>query len=364
MVCGKYEVAMLLPSSQVQGRHLLGISLQFSLLVSFICLMLIFFFHETVFESLNFSGLDGWIYLMPPALLFTGFFVAMGYYSNRYQHYDRMAKSKLIQALIVVTLNIGLGIMGAGVEGLLIGNFAGLFTASFYLLYLYRKELTLRVLLWGRSKTLLVKRYKDYPLLNASGGLLDGITVAMPIFFLTHYYPESIAGYFALVFRVANAPLSFISTSVSQVNLRKIVSLVNSAKPVQPYILKLTIALCALALIPSLVLMIVAPVLFEIIFGEEWREAGRYAQILMPAIAVRFVASTLSSTLGATKNNHLGLIWKVTAFLVSFTVFAILAPHSEPIQLLKYVVVMDVILYLFYYWLIWKAAGKPRNLIK
>ncbi len=361
IVCGKYEVAMLLPRSQVQGRHLLGVSLQFSFVVSVTSLILIILLKDDLLKALGVSELGRWVYLAPIALFLTGFFLAMGYFSNRYQHYNRMAKSKLIQSLIAVTLNIGLGVMGFGFEGLLLGNLAGLSLASLYLFYLYKRELTSHALLWGKSKALLVKRYIDYPLLNASGGLLDGVTLAMPIFFLTHFYPESIVGYFSLVTRVANSPLSFISSSVSQVNLKKIVNLVNSGMPVRPYLLKLTIILCLVAIAPSILFMLIAPELFARIFGSEWREAGVYVQILMPAIAVRFVASTLSSTLGATKNNHLGFLWKIAAFIITILVYSLFAPKVQPVQLFKYVVIMDVMLYFFYYWLIWKAAGLPRN---
>jgi len=58
-------------------------------------------------------------------------------------------------------------------------------------------------------------------------------------------------------------------------------------------------------------------------------------QILIPAMAVKFVASTLSSTLGATQNNHLGMIWKLTSFITSLSVFAWFAPKGNAILFLR-----------------------------
>ncbi|MBT3665955.1 MAG: hypothetical protein HN548_00620 [Opitutae bacterium] len=78
-------------------------------------------------------------------------------------------------------------------------------------------------------------------------------------------------------------------------------------------------------------------------------------------MAVRFVASTLATMIPATHNNRLGAIWKVTAFLVTIVVYGLFAPQRDAITLFKAVVVMDIALYLFYYFLTWKAAGNPRN---
>ena len=42
-------------------------------------------------------------------------------------------------------------------------------------------------------------------------------------------------------------------------------------------------------------MMVVGPAAFVVVFGEEWREAGVYAQILAPWMFLTFVGSPLSS---------------------------------------------------------------------
>jgi O-antigen/teichoic acid export membrane protein len=362
-VCGKYEVAMVLPKSHIQGLHLLGISFKVAIAISLIFLFVVVMFQDYLLTLLDAQKLGRWIYLAPLALVFTGLMTAMNYFANRNKDYKNMAEGKMVNSLSVAVTSIILGIFGVGFWGLLTGAIVGLIVATTYLLYLYRANLSSELLLWGRANVELMKRYIDYPLYNASGGLLNGITVALPVFFLSHYFPESIVGYFSLVLRVANTPLSFISASVSEVNLKKIVDLVNMKTDVRPYLIKVTIGLTAIVLLPTIILTIFSPKIFSFVFGEEWREAGIYMQILMPAMAVRFVSSTLSTTLGATQNNQLGAIWKVTGFVVTIVVFALFAPQCDVITLLKAFVVMDITLYLFYYLLIWKAAANPRNRI-
>lgn len=361
-VCGKYEVAMVLPKSQVQALHLLGISLRFAFIASLAFLCVIVLANESILSLLNAPQLAGWIYFAPLALFLTGLTMAMNYFANRYQDYSNIAKAKLLRSLSVIVTSIMLGIVGAGFLGLLAGVIVGISGMSIYLFYIYRAKLPLNLLTWGRAKAGLMKRYRDYPFFNASTGLLNGFQGAIPVFFLSHYFPESIVGYFALTQRVANAPLSFLSASISQVNLKKIVDLMNKQVDIRPYFFKVTAGLIAIVLLPTIILTIFSPALFALVFGEEWREAGCYMQILAPALAFRFVASTLSTTLGATQNNRLGAIWKVTAFIVTIVVFALFAPQENAVNLFMAVVVMDTILYLFYYFLIWKAAGTPNRM--
>lgn len=361
--CGKYEVAIVLPESPTDAMRLLGISFLVTITVSLLIQLGLFFGKDELLRLLNAEHLGGWIYLTPLVLLCTGLMTAMTYFANRHGDYRSMANARIVNSIIVAVVSIVFGVLSVGYWGLLLGSLLGLLSATLYLLYLYRKQFSKDLLIWDRNKAQLMKQYSDYPLYNASTGLLNGVTAAMPVFFLSHFFPGSIVGYFSFVLRVVNLPLSLISKAVSEVNLKKIVDLVNTKEDLKPYLLKLTLGLAAIVLMPTIILMIFSPSIFSFCFGEEWREAGIYMKILIPAIAVRFVISTVSTTLDATQNNSLGAIWKVTSFVVTFVVFMLFAPRRDAITLFKAVVLMDIALYLFYFLFIWRAAGRPRNRI-
>jgi len=360
-ICGKYEVAMVLPRSHKQGLHLLGISFGVAFGISLISLIVVVVLKDNLLTVLSVEQLGEWIYFLPLALLLTGLMTGMNYFANRCKHYSSMAKGKMINSLSATVINIVLGVLGVGFRGLLTGAILGLVGATTYLFCLYRTALSSDLLLWGSAKYELMRRYGDFPLYSSTGALLNGLTVSMPVFFLTYYFPQSIVGYFSLVSRVANAPLSFVSASVSEVNLKKTVDLVNEKADVRPHLIRVTIGLSAIILLPAIILTMFSPSIFSFVFGEGWREAGVYMQILMPAMAIRFVVSTLSTTLGGTENNKLAALWKFTAFVTTIVVFTVFAPQRDAISLFKTVVVMEITLYLLHYLLIWKAAGNPRN---
>ena len=363
VVCGKYEVAMVLPKSDQDGMDLFVIALWMTFGLSLIFFISLLFFSDRVVLVLNAQKLDDWIFLTPVALLLTGILTAMNYLANRRQDYGKMARVRLIQAVSIAGISVLLGLVGFDFSGMILGSMAGIVAGLIYMTSSYKPVFQRAIFRWSESKTRLMMLYKDYPIYNASSSLLNGITLSLPLFFLTHYFPESIVGYFALVLRVGRTPFSFISTSVSQINLRKIVELVNTQHAVFPYLVKVTLVLILIVIFPTVLLVKFAPSIFAVVFGKEWTEAGFYMQILMPAISVKFIVSTLSTTLDATKNNEFGMIWKVTGFLVTASVFAWFSPKKDPYLLFKAVAVMDIILYSFYYVFILWAAKLPKNVI-
>jgi len=135
--------------------------------------------------------------------------------------------------------------------------------------------------------------------------------------------------------RVANAPLRFLGSSIGMVNLKKIVDLANEGKPTIPFLLRLTSFLIFIVLVYAVTLVIWAPEIFAFVFGEEWREAGFYLQLMFPGIAIRFIGSTLSGTLGARENNKTVAFVNILLLVTTFAVFYVLSPLGDERLLLK-----------------------------
>jgi O-antigen/teichoic acid export membrane protein len=207
----------------------------------------------------------------------------------------------------------------------------------------------------------MARRYKDFPIYNASTGILDGVTLNLPIFFIITSFSPEIAGFYALLIRVLNAPIAIISAAVSKVNLKKIVDLVNDGKRADRYLLKLSAVLLAISLPPSIVFMIWGPPIFSFVFGEEWIQAGKFSQVLALSLAVKFVSSTLSSTLGATNNNRYSALWRTVAFTSTLLVLGFMARSGSIENFIWALVINEICIYSFYFYLIFLAARNPRN---
>ncbi len=362
IICGKYEVAMVLPKNRVYGEHLFGIAVYFSLAISITLFIVFLFAGDSVLSLLNSQQLGHWLYVIPLVMFLSGLFITGSYFSNRNKKYKLLARSKISRSLAASTSTILMGIAGAGFVGLLTGLFVGLFVASFFLLYGNRQALSKRIMRWGSQKKFLLYKFRHYPLYNATSALLNGLTLSLPVLFLSHYFSDDIVGYYALVIRATSVPIAFISESVSQIHLKKVVDLINNQNPVRPYLFKVTLFLCLVVLIPSIVIIFWGPVLFQIVFGAKWSEAGRYAQILMPGFSVSFVSATLSTTFGATNNNQLGAFIKIVIFISTLTVLLFCSQKQNIVHLLHALMINNVLCYLFLYILIFLAIKNIREL--
>jgi lipopolysaccharide exporter len=358
---GKYETAMALPKSNKQGQELLGIAIYFAMIFCALLMTIFVIAKQQIIDFLGVAAMDNWILLAPVLLFIVSLSEILAYYANRDKAFGQIGRSRLIRALSIISVNIILGIMGADFKGLLIGNIIGYSLASVYLIYVQHNKLTISIFSLSAQKGILFRRYIDYPLLNASSGILNGIQFNMPVLFLAHYFPEVVVGYYALVMRVAYTPLLFLSVAISHVNLRKVVELVQEGKPVTPYLHRVTLGLAAIVVIPTIIFILKGPELFAWLFGQNWTAAGEYLQILAISISARFVAFTLSLTLDATRNNKYAAIWKTTAFIMTLAVFIWFAPRGNITELLIASAVNDVLLYIFYYVLILRAAKNPKN---
>ncbi len=358
---GKFEVAMMLPPPERAAKELYAIAASFCVLLCTGLVIAVLILRTDILDWLNIDELGWWIILAPFTLLCIGLLKLMRYAANRRDQYKRIARSAVIQALTVAGINIALGLAGAQLSGLIIGNIAGLTTSLTYLLFTQWDFVHNVNFRWSARKKALIRRYRDLPVFNASTGLLDGVMANLPIFFMIAYFPAEIAGFYALVTRVVNAPVTIISAAVSRVNLKEVIDLVNSGKRIDRYLLKIAAGLLAISLPPTMIFIFWGPQIFSFIFGEKWLQAGEFSQVLAFALSIKFVASTLSSTLGATNNNRYTALWRVVALTTTFLVLGLIARNGSAGYFIWALVLNEVAIYSFYFYLIFLAARNPRN---
>lgn len=360
-VSGRYDIAMVVARSAADSRGLFVLANWFSAISSGI-VILIFVFGQTSLQKIFNAGVLGvWWFLVPPALFVSAISTNLKYYSNRNKDYGLIGRVVVAQAVFGGGLSVLLGIGGYQLNGLLISNLAALFFSICFMGIKYHKEFALFHWVSPKATWKLACRYRQFPLFNSLPSLLDNLTVALPVFFLNKFFSENIVGYYALLTRAAATPLAFISQSVSQVHIRKVAELVHVGKNSTNYLLVLSLVLALIISVPTLVITFFGPYLFSIVFGVEWRAAGELLAILMPAIAVRFVVSTVSGVFSGTGNNHLSAGWKILAFLVTFSMFWVLSAKLEIKDLFFAMLITDLFLYSVYFYLILYAVNHPRS---
>ena len=357
---GRYEVAMIVPKDAGLAGELFGVALWFCGAFSILFFTAIWILQPYLLAWLDAAVLGKWIMLAPGLLMVMGLLNLAEFWANRHGRFRLIARTKIIQTVTTVGLNIVFGLAGIEFFGLLIGGILGPAIGFVYVLS-KQSELTKQLnLSWNRRKSVAARKYIDYPIYNASTGLLNGLMTSMPVFFMIHFFPAAVVGYFALVVRVLYAPAAIVSDAVSRIHLRRVVDLANDGLPDSAAHTEVVRVVVCASMIPAALFIVWGPQLFQLIFGERWEEAGQIARIIAFAVSVRFVASTLSSTFGATRNNKLAALWRTTAFVSTFLVLGVFANHEDPMKFIVALVLNDICLYVLQYLLILRAATNPR----
>lgn len=359
-ISGRYDLAMVVQKEDADRRLLLALSFYVAIPFCLTIMIVLVIFQDFFSSFLNATSLGFWLLLAPVALLISASDTIFRRYATTQKDYALLGKTAVLHALLVSSMSIVFGLLGLSGHGMILSSLLGAIIALLFLCFAYREVLQQVNWLELRKIIFLAVKHKAYPLVNAPSSFLDGMLLSLPVFFLTKYFPEAIVGYYALLTRVAAAPLSVVSGAVSQVHLKKIADLIHDGGDGAQYLKKITKVMCLIVLGPVIIFMLAAPSLFAFLFGESWRQAGELLVILMPSIALRFVVSPLSGTLLATGHVLLGSSWQVLAFIVTLLMFLFIAPTASVTEIFFAILITDLLLYAVYYLFIYYAVRKSR----
>lgn len=292
---GRYEMAIMLPANDDDAANLLALSLMISAGISLVALLVVSVFGENLAAALGDRRVAPWLYLIPVSIMLTGSYQAFNYWSNRNKKYRRLSGSRVIQYGSAAVANMGLGLWGWGVGGLVGGSIFGQLLSTLSLGWqAKRDDLGLRRRMNAESLKANAKRYKDFPLINSLHAFIDVAQTSGANFIISHFFGQGILGQYSLTMRILKAPLYLIGASLSQVFLQKATEVHNQKGDLQVMVRKAAGGLVLTALPIFTLIYLAAPALFSLVFGERWRVAGEYARILSPWLFMNFVVSPLA----------------------------------------------------------------------
>ena len=117
-------------------------------------------------------------------------------------------------------------------------------------------------------------------------------------------------------------PVNVISISIRDVFRQKANEIYKGGNSFRGLFKKMFIVLFIVTFVCSIGVYPVLPHFFTLVLGEKWLETGEIAQILLPMIALDFVAMSLSGVLTITEKLKYNLYWQI--YFVSISVISIL----------------------------------------
>lgn len=272
-------IAIVLPKDDTEALSIAKASLKIIYSISIITGIVLLISNDTILESLGVIELKSYLWIVPITMLFSGVLQLSQQWAVRNKLFTLKAKTQIISTLFVSLTQLIGGIinpialillimysMGQGLHALILGWHSGLFK-------------------WLRKKSkdnfkTIIKKYSDFPLYRTSEMLINGLSQGLPVIMLTSYYGPSAAGFYTIGKKVLGLPSQIIGQAIGDVFYPHINDIANSRQSIMKSVLKATIALLLIGIIPFGLIFIFGPQIFGFVFGQEWVKAGVYARWL------------------------------------------------------------------------------------
>lgn len=282
VVTGRYERAIVLPDNEADAANLLALSLLFTGIVSGGTAVFIWLSGGAIAEWFGAAELTATLWFIPIYLLAAGVYNSLNFWSTRHMQFRRLSVSQVFRAGGTTGIQIALGVLRGG--GLISGKVIGQTAASGVLFFqIWRDDRSrLRRLVSAARFLPLARQYRDFPRYGAPQALLNALSLSVFTFLITPAFGPVVVGYYALTQKVMGLPARLLGEAIRQVFFPKASELAQTGGDLFRFLRTTTLGLMAVGVLPALIVLLFGPQLFAFVFGDEWYQAGVYAQLLTP----------------------------------------------------------------------------------
>ena len=352
---GRYELAIMLPKKDEDAINIFALGFIITCVISLLLLLIIVLFNDDITILLKNKDIGVWLYFIPITVFFTGLWNILNYYNNRKKQYKDLAKATIIKSITTAIIQLSVGFIKQGAIGLISGQIISQFFANTKLLKNILKD---KILISRISKVKIIalaKKYKDFPKYSLGGTLANILSVQAINILISIFYNSATLGFYSLVQRVLGMPSVLIGSSIGQVFFQQAIKeKQKTGRTIKSF--NYTVKKLFMIGVPSFtILFFIIEDLFALVFGEEWRVAGKYAKILIPLFALKFVSSTVSVLLTIWEKQK--LTFYIDIFLLIINLILILFLHNFTNYLIVYTIFMSLNYILFLLYFIYLSKG-------
>jgi len=359
VLCWKYERAIVLPEDDKDAANLLVLSIILAAAMTAVFTPIAIYFRKPLAGMLGMPELAPWFWAFPVSFIAMGLYQAFNLWSNRKKQFKRISISRIGLSSSTAGTQIGTGVfLNIGAAGLISGRITGDIVATFILGWqILRKNV--RMILSSLSKKRMIdaaKRYKKYPIYSTWPGFFNNLTMSMPVLFITRFFDTGTVGQYSLAIRMIQMPLSLVGSAIGQVYFQRLAQKKNECDDISRFVEKTFLSLLLMAIPLCLVLMLTAPTIFEVIFGDKWRVAGEFSRILAPALSLRFVTSPLTPVFSVSNRQEVSAVWQIIAPILTGLFLLASLYFDHPMAMIYALVINDFLLYSIYLFLVFRIA--------
>lgn len=277
-----YPIAIVLPKQEKEAKAIFKLSILISFILSIFIFIILLLFKDSIAILLNMEHISNYFYLLPIVIVFSGFMQVMTQWLIRIKEFTINAKATVIQSLIVNLSKIGVGLflpiaqvlifftaISSGLHGLLMYIISNRQVNRLNIIKLFKSK--------GNIKEV-AKKHKDFPLYRAPQDLLFALQQSFPIILLTSFFGPIATGYYTISRSVLSMPTLLIGKAVADAFYPRASETFNRGEDISSILIKSTLGLLVVGLVPFGVIIAFGPTIFAFVFGSDWYSAGEYAR--------------------------------------------------------------------------------------
>ncbi len=280
----KYDVAVMLPKKEIESIKLYHAAISIGVLIAF-----------AVFVAITISDLmtnikSDW-YLLPILVFVIAFVQPITMWLNRSSKYVSISIARVIQAL--TNLSVGICLWKCGVDALnilVVAFISGYIVQAIFIITQAKINPTF---LFNLDFNLM-RTFRKFPQYSTWSSLVNNLSRQLPFFMLQPFFGTHLIGYLTFSLKILQSPFGLFSNAISQVFYRN-ASTIQEGNQLNKLFNRTFLISFLLGIIPTIVIALLGPSIFDLLFGEKWTMAGKLSQILIAWVFIGFIVQPLSS---------------------------------------------------------------------
>lgn len=314
--CLRFEIAIPIPREDSEAVQLVLLALISSFLISIFLGSMVWIFHTEILYLLKQPDFSNLIWLVPIGVLFSGIYNSLQYWATRRKQFPVIAKTRMVQSISGVSIQIIMGAAGFAALGLIVGQIvkvsAGIrsLTISFWgEAYEFLKKLKFSNL----ENTF--KKNDKYPKYSTFEALANSAGIQLPVIIIAAFTVGAEAGFLMLAMQIMAIPMRFIGGAVSQVYLSYAPEKYKLGK-LSSYTFDCILKLVKIGVIPLIVICLLAPFIVPYVFGAKWERTGDMMIWMLPWFIMQLIVSPVSMSLHITGHQRMALMLQTIGLVI------------------------------------------------
>ena len=344
----RYSAAIPLPKTDASAMNLMAlcIFLVITFLITFS--LLIFFIGEAVFQWLNILEMLKWKWLIILGVAGSAMYELLSAWAIRKRRYRIMAKTQFTQSVSGSFVKIGTGLLNASPIGLIGGQILAQSAGVFSLFNQSSKDYRHLARFISRKRMKFIARYyRQFPYFRLPSQTLLQLSSNAPVIMMAALYSKELTGQLSLALMAVSLPTGLIGKAIAQAFYAEIAVIgKRDLTRVKSLTIDVQKKLFIIGVPLTLLIMFIAKPTFGLIFGSEWKVAGKYTAILAPFVLLQFTSAPLMQVLNIIGSQLMFLMINIIRVCSLVLLFLLLKNYKlEPDN---FIIILSIYLSVYY----------------